>query len=223
MASGKAYAVVLGVALAASATSLANGFVFDDVRVVQQDERVHSLHHLAALLTGPYWSRDYANSNYRPATTVSFALDWAIGVGRPLAFHATNVLLHLVVVALVLALASLVLSAPGAVASARFDRNYYAPELTLLLSLARATPWPAEKWREAVTRAGYRLMEEVALQLRRQPQSDFPARPFPLPHRHLVPLKIHVLDPQPHAFHQPQPGAIQQFGVELESPPHARQ
>jgi Flp pilus assembly protein TadD len=118
MASGRAYAVVLGVALAASATSLANGFVFDDVRVVQQDERVHSLHHLPALLTEPYWSRDYANSAYRPATSVSFALDWAVGAGRPLAFHATNVLLQLAVVALVLALASLVLTAPAALVAA---------------------------------------------------------------------------------------------------------
>ena len=118
MPSGRAYALVLAVALAASVTSLANGFVFDDVRVVQQDERVHSLHHLPELLGGPYWGRDYANSAYRPATSVSFALDWAIGAGRPAVFHATNVLLHLGVVALVLALASLVLSEPRAAASA---------------------------------------------------------------------------------------------------------
>jgi tetratricopeptide (TPR) repeat protein len=118
MPTGRAYALVLGVALAASASSLANGFVFDDVRVIQQDERVHSLRHLPGLLAGPYWSPDYANRNYRPATSASFAVDWAISGGRPLVFHATNVLLHLAVVALVLALASLVLTAPGAVVAA---------------------------------------------------------------------------------------------------------
>jgi len=124
MPSGRAYAAVLGVALAASVTSLGNGFVFDDVRVIQQDERVHSLSRLPELLAGPYWSRDYANSAYRPATSASFALDWAVGSGRPLVFHATNVALHLVVVALVLALASLVLSGPGApaVAASGLDR-----------------------------------------------------------------------------------------------------
>jgi tetratricopeptide (TPR) repeat protein len=115
--SASAYALVLGVALAASATSLANGFVFDDVRVVQRDARVHSLGHLRELLDGPYWSRDYANSAYRPATSISFALDWAAGGGRPVMFHATNVLLHLAVVALVLSLASLVLTGPGAAVS----------------------------------------------------------------------------------------------------------
>lgn len=118
MPSGRAYAAVLGVALAASVGSLANGFVFDDVRIVRQDARVHSLGRLPELLTGPYWSDDYANSAYRPATSASFAVDWAIGAGRPVVFHATNVALHLAVVALVLALSSLVLSGPGAVVAA---------------------------------------------------------------------------------------------------------
>jgi len=49
------------------------------------------------------------------------------------------------------------------VASALFDRNYYAPELTLLLSLARATPWPPEKWRAALAQARYRLLHETPL------------------------------------------------------------
>ncbi len=118
MPSGRAFAVAVGVALAASVSSLANGFVFDDVRVVQQDERVHSLRHLPQLLAGPYWTRDYANSAYRPATSGSFALDWAVGGGRPVVFHATNVLLQAAVVALVLALASLVLEPAAALVAA---------------------------------------------------------------------------------------------------------
>ena len=118
MPGGRAYAAVLGVALVVSVTSLANGFVFDDVRVIQQDGRVHSLRNLPALLSGPYWGSDYGNSAYRPATSVSFALDWAAGAGRPVVFHATNVLLHLIVVALVLALASLVLAPPGPLVAA---------------------------------------------------------------------------------------------------------
>ncbi len=118
MPSGRAYAVALAVALAASVTSVANGFVFDDVRVIQQDARVHSLRRVPELLAGPYWGRDYANSAYRPATSVSFALDWASGGGAPAVLHATNVLLHLAVVALVLALASLVLAPAGALVAA---------------------------------------------------------------------------------------------------------
>jgi Flp pilus assembly protein TadD len=118
VASSKAYAIALGVALAASVTSLRNGFVYDDVPAILQDQRVHSLHHIPALLSEPYWDPTYANSGYRPATSVLFAVDWALGGGRPVVFHATNVLLHLAVVALVLALGSLVLTPAGALVAA---------------------------------------------------------------------------------------------------------
>jgi len=114
MASSRAYAIVLGVALAASVTSLRNGFVADDVPVIQEDQRIHSLRGLPALASAPYWGRDYRSKLYRPATTVMFALDWKLGGGRPIAFHATNVALNLVVVGLVLALASRVLTPGGA-------------------------------------------------------------------------------------------------------------
>ena len=118
MPSAKAYALVLGVALAASAGSLTNGFVFDDVEVIQQDSRIHALYSLPALVAAPFWSSTYRTNAYRPATTVAFALDWAAGGGRPVAFHATNIVVNLVVVALVLALASLVLGPGGALVGA---------------------------------------------------------------------------------------------------------
>lgn len=118
MASSKAYAIVLGVALAASLTSLGNGFVYDDVPVIQEDQRIHSLRGLPALAGAPLLSREHRSNAYRPATTVMFALDWALGGGRPFAFHATNVALNLVVVALVLALASRVLRPAGALVAA---------------------------------------------------------------------------------------------------------
>ena len=114
MPSTRAYGLVLGVALAASAASLANGFVFDDIEVIQQDQRIHSLDSLRTLVSAPFWGSGYRNNAYRPVTTVVFALDWAVGGGRPVVFHATNVVLNLVVVALLLAIASRVLSPAGA-------------------------------------------------------------------------------------------------------------
>jgi Flp pilus assembly protein TadD len=114
MPTGRAYALALGVALAASATSLANGFVYDDLWVIRDNPHVHSLSHPVALLTTPLWPATYRTNAYRPATTVAFALDWSLGGGRPAAFHATNVALHLLVVALVLALASRVMANGGA-------------------------------------------------------------------------------------------------------------
>jgi len=118
VASGKAFAFVLAVTLAVSAASLANGFVYDDVQVIQRDQRVHRLDSLPALLTAPFWGSDYRNTAYRPATTLAFALDWTAGGGRPVVFHATNVAVNLVVVALVLLLASRVLTPAGSVVAA---------------------------------------------------------------------------------------------------------
>jgi protein O-mannosyl-transferase len=115
---GRAYALVLAVALAASVSSLANGFVYDDVPAIERDPRVHTLAALPSLLLAPYWGPSFETNQYRPATTVAFALEWAAGGGSPLAFHATNVALNLAVVALVLALALRVLPPEGAVVAA---------------------------------------------------------------------------------------------------------
>jgi len=113
--SGRAYALVLAVALATSVTSLANGFVYDDVRVIQDNPRIHSLDSVPALLRSPLWGSGYRNDAYRPATTLAFAAAWAAGGGRPVAFHAANVVVHLVVVALLLALAARVVAPAAAV------------------------------------------------------------------------------------------------------------
>jgi len=109
---------VLSVALAASATSLFNGFVYDDVQVIEKDTRIHSLDSVPALLTAPFWGSDYRNTAYRPATTLAFALDWAAGKGQPAVFHATNVAVNLAVVALVLFLAARVLTPAGSLIAA---------------------------------------------------------------------------------------------------------
>lgn len=95
--------LLAAIALACSAPSLRNGFVYDDVPAVQEDERLASpgWHLLAA----SYWGPEIRDRLYRPLTTASFGLDHALGGGRPFVFHLTNVLLNLVVVLLVFALA----------------------------------------------------------------------------------------------------------------------
>ena len=118
MTSAKAYALAIAVALAASAPGLANGFVYDDVPVIQNDARIHSLDHPGRLVAAPYWARTYRENAYRPATTLAFALAWAAGHGSAVPYHVANVALNLMVVALVLALALRVLPPAGAVVAA---------------------------------------------------------------------------------------------------------
>jgi tetratricopeptide (TPR) repeat protein len=109
--------VVLAVALATSVTALRGGFVYDDEPVVRDDVRLHALRNLPTLVASPYWSGDIPDRIYRPLTTASFAVDWAVGRGSPIVFHAVNVALHLAVTALVLLLAGALLG-PGAVVAA---------------------------------------------------------------------------------------------------------
>lgn len=116
--SWKAYGLVLAVGAAASANTLLNGFVQDDVHVVVQDPRIHTVS-LRRILGEPYWPDSYADAQlYRPATSLSLALDWQGGRGSPLIFHAVNLALHLAVIALVLTLAALVLPPAAAAVAA---------------------------------------------------------------------------------------------------------
>jgi uncharacterized protein (TIGR03382 family) len=117
--SAKAFVVVLAVALAASVTSLRNGFVFDDVQVIVENPALHSLDSLPHALTSSYWPA-VRDRLYRPVTSASFVVDWAVGRGSPLPFHLTNVVLNLLVVALVLAFGGIVLGHGAVVAALWF-------------------------------------------------------------------------------------------------------
>ena len=92
------------------AIGLANGFAFDDVVLIPNDARVRDFD-LWALIARPYWN-DSELGLYRPLTSISFALDWAVSKS-PAWFHFTNMLWH----ALASALAYLLLGRffrPGA-------------------------------------------------------------------------------------------------------------
>lgn len=98
--------VIVGfIAALAYVPSLANGFALDDVPAVAQDTRIRSLSAIPDLIASPYLTyMPVERSPYRPVTSVSYALSWALGGGRPVVFHAVNVLLHVAATLLVLSL-----------------------------------------------------------------------------------------------------------------------
>ena len=85
---------VAAIAAAAAAPTLANGFVYDDVLVIQQNPLVQGLGHSATLWSGSYWPNGLL---YRPLTLQLFAVEWGAGGGSPFLFHAVSVLLSAIV------------------------------------------------------------------------------------------------------------------------------
>ena len=81
-------------ALAASASSLGNGFAYDDTWIISSNTRIHSLAEWWRFFGQSYWPPTYQQALYRPLTILAFAVEWAIGGGRPWPFHLANVLLY---------------------------------------------------------------------------------------------------------------------------------
>ncbi len=92
-------------ALASSATGIVNGFTYDDVYIIQRNPFVHTLHAWWNVLASPYWPREWGGDGYRPLTILSFRLEWALGHGSPMVFHAVNILLYVASAVLAFALA----------------------------------------------------------------------------------------------------------------------
>lgn len=88
------------------ANSIGNGFAYDDVSIIEENARVHSLSRLPEAVSTPYWPGSVGREFglWRPITIATFALDWAIWGGNPAGFHTVNVLLHAAASVLVLLL-----------------------------------------------------------------------------------------------------------------------
>jgi hypothetical protein len=88
--------VIVLLALASSASGITNGFAFDDVRVIVNNDRVHSLSNAWQYFGQTYWPPSQGGTLYRPLTILAFSIEWAIGRGSPLPFHIVNIALYAV-------------------------------------------------------------------------------------------------------------------------------
>ena len=109
-AAAVATAAVAALAAVPAVAGLGNGFVYDDVPVILQNPLVHGLAGSAAIWHSSYWP---AGRLYRPLTSQLFALEWTVGGGKPLLFHAFSLLLAVIVAVLVFRLVRRVLEMPG--------------------------------------------------------------------------------------------------------------
>jgi hypothetical protein len=100
------------VAVVVYAGALWNGFAYDDVPIIAENELVRASGRLLDLLGAPYWQGD--GILYRPLPMLTYWLDWRVGGGAPWVFHLENVLWHAAATALVAWLALRWLPAAGA-------------------------------------------------------------------------------------------------------------
>ena len=86
--------VVAALAIAAAANSVVNGFTYDDVELIARAARMHTLDGWWREFARTYWPEQSGGDGYRPFTILAFRLEWALGGGNPMVFHAVNVAIH---------------------------------------------------------------------------------------------------------------------------------
>ena len=104
---------IWGLVLVAYSNSFQGALVFDSAPVIAQDPRIRQAtpENIESILTGGYWHIHPTAGLYRPFTTFSYLLNYAVlGNGpRPVGYHWVNFVLHELNVALVYSLGLLTL------------------------------------------------------------------------------------------------------------------
>jgi hypothetical protein len=116
-----AYLGIAGLGFIASATSLSNGFALDDLALIANNGRVHTLQEWWRLFALPYWPAQFGPSLYRPIVTLGYAVQWTAAGGAPWVFHAVSIAMYIAVCVLAFALfRSMLPPIPAVIAGALF-------------------------------------------------------------------------------------------------------
>lgn len=108
-------------AIAASIGGLMNQFAQDDIAIVWKNPRLQDLRAIGRVFMEPYWPPPFIPALYRPFSSVSLALQWALGGGSPLIFRLVSYALYAITCVAVLRLARLRLArVPAFVGAALF-------------------------------------------------------------------------------------------------------
>ncbi len=99
--------------LAAYSNSFDAGLIFDNAAAISQDPRIRAVtpQNLCLIATQEYWYTNPTSGLYRPFTTLSYLVNYAVlGNGtRPAGYHWINLAIHVVNVSLVYGLGILIL------------------------------------------------------------------------------------------------------------------
>ncbi|MDA1081840.1 MAG: hypothetical protein O2973_09230 [Gemmatimonadetes bacterium] len=86
--------VVAAVALAACIAGILNDFVYDDVPLIVENLRLHSLTNAVEIVSQPYWPPPFIEQLYRPLAVLLLAVEWAVGAGNPVVFRLVSYALY---------------------------------------------------------------------------------------------------------------------------------
>src|SRR5690242_13205713 len=87
---------VAALALITSAIGILNDFVYDDVPIILENVRIHSLQNFGAIVTKPWWPPPFVEQLYRPLAALLLAVQWVIGSGSAAPFRLFSIALYLV-------------------------------------------------------------------------------------------------------------------------------
>jgi hypothetical protein len=86
--------VVFAAAVALYLPTLWYGFVQDDRAIIAANPAAQSIGRALRAFDQPYWPPESGAGLYRPATILSYAVDWSLSGGRPGWLHLMNALWH---------------------------------------------------------------------------------------------------------------------------------
>jgi hypothetical protein len=111
-------ATIVLLAAAAAVAHLLNDFVYDDVPVVRDNARLHSLPGWRDIVASPWWPPPFVEQLHRPLASLMLAVQWAVGSGNPLPFRIVSVALYIAGAWAVYRLGSRLLTPGAALAAA---------------------------------------------------------------------------------------------------------
>lgn len=97
--------LVAVLALIASIVGIVNQFTYDDRYIIEMNKMMQDAHAWGRVFVSPYWPVDWGGDGYRPLTILAFKIEYTIGHGSPIAFHAANIALYMLASVLVFRLA----------------------------------------------------------------------------------------------------------------------
>lgn len=93
-------------ALVSSIVGIVNRFVYDDRYIVEMNKLMPDAHAWGRVFRSSYWPADWGGDGYRPLTILAFKIQYMVGHGSPIVFHAVNIALYMLASVLVFRLAA---------------------------------------------------------------------------------------------------------------------